>query len=229
MKHAGKVVIGAVLVAGAGALFTACGSTASSGTDDAGSDSAVVTETSTVDTSVMDVTTSMDSATCDLSSDLTNNIPDAALDDSGTRSTGLCLGCVNTASTCKMQIDECNADCDCKSVVGDVLVCIAKGGSQIGCAAMAANISSNAQAIGYALLGSPQSTSSSGGSGPAATATFSKEAQEAHRAHHGHHGHHKAGGPPPGGAPPAGAPPGGAPPAGAPPSDGSEPATTSAT
>jgi len=156
MKHAGKVVIGAVLVAGAGALFTACGSTASSGTDDAGSDGAGLKETSTVDTSVMDVTASMDSATCDLSSDLTTSIPDASLDDSGTRSTGLCLACVNSASTCKMQIDACNENCDCKGVVGDVLVCIAKGGSQISCAAMAAGISQEAQTIGYSLLGCVQ-------------------------------------------------------------------------
>ena len=55
-----------------------------------------------------------------------------------------------------MQIDACNADCDCKSVAGNILTCIAKGGSQLGCAAMAQGISSQAQAIGYALLGCVQ-------------------------------------------------------------------------
>lgn len=150
MKNAGKVLVGAIFVTGGCALFSACGSTASSGTDDGGTDGAVK-ETSALDTSVTDVAVSMDSATCDLSADLTNNIPDAALDEAGTKSTGLCLACANTPTTCKSQIDACNADCECKGVAGDVLVCIAKGGGQ-GCLVMAAGLSSNAQAIGISLL-----------------------------------------------------------------------------
>ena len=155
MKHAGKVLVGAVFVVGGCALFSACGSTASNGNDDAGSDGAAVKETSTLDTYVAD-TSSLDSATCDLSADLTKEIPDAALDEAGTKSTGLCLACVNTANTCKTQVDNCNANCDCKSIAGNVLTCIAKGGSQIACASMAAGVSSEAQAIGYALLGCVQ-------------------------------------------------------------------------
>lgn len=172
MKNAGKILVGAVFLTGGCALFSACGSTASTATDDGGTDGAIVKETSTVDSYVPE--TSTDSATCDLAVDLTTEIPDAALDEAGTKSTGLCLGCANTSATCKMQIDQCNANCDCKSVAGNVLTCIAKGGSQIACAAMAASVSSEAQQIGYALLGcvqkycsaqcSPQALTDGGGS-----------------------------------------------------------------
>jgi hypothetical protein len=155
MKHAGSIFVGFVFVAGAGALFAACGGsqTTDNGSQDgggAGQKDAIASETSTVDTTP--IQTVMDSATCDLSSDLTTSIPDAAIDEAGTMSTGLCLACVNQASTCKSDIDQCNLNCDCKSVVGDVITCIAKGGSQLACAAMAAGISSDAQTIGYALL-----------------------------------------------------------------------------
>ncbi len=173
MNKAGRVLVGAVFVTGGCALFSACGSTASSTSDDGGADGAGLKETSTLDTSVADTSASADSATCDLAVDLTTEIPDAALDEAGTKSTGLCLACANTAKTCKTQIDSCNANCDCKSIAGNVLTCIAKGGSQIACAAMAAGVSSEAQTIGYALLGcvqkycsaecSPQALSDGGG------------------------------------------------------------------
>jgi hypothetical protein len=152
MKNAGKILVGAVFIAGGCSLFSACGSTAANPTTDDGGtkDASLASETSTVDSFVPEA--SADGATCDLSADLTKEIPDAALDEAGTKSTGLCLACANKASTCKAQIDACNGDCDCKGIAGDVLVCIAKGGSQIACASMAASLPPAAQQIGIGLL-----------------------------------------------------------------------------
>jgi hypothetical protein len=151
-KRVGKILGGALVLSSSLLLFIACGSTSSSGPTDGGASNDVQVK---METGAMVMDTSMpvmDSATCDLSTDLTASIPDAALDEAGTRSTGLCLGCANQTATCKMYIDQCNANCDCKGVVGQVLECIAMGGSQIACGAMAAGISSDAQQIGFALL-----------------------------------------------------------------------------
>jgi hypothetical protein len=149
-RRAGRIVGGAVVLSSSVMLFIACGSTSSSGPSDGGAaDVAVQKETSTVADTSMPV---VDSATCDLSSDLTMSIPDAAIDDGGTRSTGLCLQCVNQPATCKMYIDQCNANCECKGIAGPVLQCIAAGGQITTCGAMALSVGPDAQQIGIGLL-----------------------------------------------------------------------------
>ena len=144
-------MVGAVLVMSGCALVVACGSTAATDTSSDGGATDGASKDALAETSLTDVG-SPDSATCDLSSDLTKEIPDAALDDSGTRSTGLCLACANQPSTCQSILQECDSNCDCKSIAGGVLTCIAKGGGETTCALMAAGVSMDAQLIGFSLL-----------------------------------------------------------------------------
>jgi hypothetical protein len=61
-----------------------------------------------------------DSATCDLSANLLDKIPDAEIPDSST-TTGVCLGCVN--AKCESSIAQCNASCPCQAAVASGLQC----------------------------------------------------------------------------------------------------------
>jgi hypothetical protein len=149
-RRVGKLFGGALVLSSSLILFIACGSTESSGPTDGGApDVAVQKEAATVMDTSMPV---VDSATCDLSTDLTTSIPDAAIDDGGTRSTGLCLACVNQPATCKMYVDQCNMNCECKGIAGPVLQCIAAGGALTTCGAMALSVGPDAQQIGLGLL-----------------------------------------------------------------------------
>ena len=119
-------------VMAAAAVLWACGGTESTSTPvDSGTDTGPVTPTDSgpKDASGQGQVDSGFDAGCDLDADFTEQIPDAAIPDSGT-TTGLCLACGN--EKCTQQIDACNADCSCKTVADKAIICYAKSGGQIG-------------------------------------------------------------------------------------------------
>jgi hypothetical protein len=117
-------------------LMGACGGTSDSNPSDAGAGDATLDVTPVVDaTTDGPKDAAADSAKCDLSEDFTTKIPDASLDDGGPRSTGLCLACLKVTDNCKANIDQCNANCECKSIIGEVLTCVGSGTDPFSCAA----------------------------------------------------------------------------------------------
>ncbi len=93
---------------------------------------------------------------CDLTGDFWEDIPDAALTDGGT-TTGICLGCLQ--DHCQELLDECNTDCNCRTVVGDFLACYLESGEVLSCfTASSASPSSKTQQIGQQLYGCLQSS-----------------------------------------------------------------------
>ncbi len=101
-----------------------------------------------------------DSATCDLSADFSDQIPDAAIPDSST-TTGLCLQCAKTS--CKKAIDDCNQNCECQGVAGDGIGCVlanaGKSLQQIAaiCGGNFTGVSTETQQLGFAVIGCLQS------------------------------------------------------------------------
>jgi hypothetical protein len=94
-----------------------------------------------------------DSATCDLSQNLLDTIPDAAIAD-GASSTGICLGCVS--ANCPKQVASCNALCECKGFAATGLDCYAKNSTNpTVCLAGFAlgGVSPSVQTLGIQLLG----------------------------------------------------------------------------
>jgi hypothetical protein len=70
-----------------------------------------------------------DGATCDLSANLLDKIPDADIPDSST-TTGICLGCVN--AKCGAPVGQCNASCPCQAAVSSGLECYVKNSANPG-------------------------------------------------------------------------------------------------
>ena len=96
-----------------------------------------------------------DSATCDLSSNLLDRIPDASIAD-GQSTTGVCLGCAQAA--CGDKIAACNTNCTCKDIAGGVLDCYARTSSAISCGGALISAPPTAQTIGLALFSCVSST-----------------------------------------------------------------------
>jgi hypothetical protein len=88
---------------------------------------------------------------CDLSGNFLASIPDASLADGATTS-GLCLGCLE--ENCPADLAACNADCNCRAVVSEVLDCYLQGGALIPCALSTSTSPSGAtQQIGAGIAG----------------------------------------------------------------------------
>ena len=116
-------------------------------------DSSVV-DTSIADTSVPD--TSDAAPPCPIQGNLQDLLKfDAAgLDASGVN-LSVCFDCLNTS--CKANIDQCNADCDCNTGVVNFAKCVQGGGKITTCGgALVLGLSGNAQTIATGLLGCAQ-------------------------------------------------------------------------
>jgi hypothetical protein len=128
----------------------ACGGdTETTPAEDAGIEAAVDAaprDTGAPDTSVADA-----GPECDLSGNFLDDVPDAALADGATTS-GICLGCLG--DKCKTALDSCNADCNCREVVGELLECYAKGTPLVQCFfSVSVTPSQKTQQIGLQLNG----------------------------------------------------------------------------
>jgi hypothetical protein len=135
-------------------LMGACGGTSDSNPADAGAADATLDSVAPPSDATTDAPkdASVDSAKCDLSEDFSTKIPDASLDETGTRSTGLCIACLKQPTTCQADITACNADCDCKALIGDVISCVGKGGNPFQCGAGLIAAPAKAREIGLSLL-----------------------------------------------------------------------------
>jgi len=104
---------------------TGCGGSENNGTTtpDAAADVTVDHAADTTPDTTPDVS---DAAVCAVDADLNNINIDAGADGGG------CMMCVKTH--CSMAINDCNADCDCKSAFIDFLGCVNMGGSLTTCA-----------------------------------------------------------------------------------------------
>ncbi|MBX3264463.1 MAG: hypothetical protein KIS78_25685 [Labilithrix sp.] len=140
------VVVGGAALVGAAFVMQACGETepAAEPVNDAGldvEDSAPSEDAPPVDE---------DAATCDLSADFTEQIPDASIAD-GASTSGLCLECAK--AKCGAQIAACNQDCPCQGVVGEALECYLKNTSNpFVCAGSLATVDDNTRNLGIALI-----------------------------------------------------------------------------
>jgi hypothetical protein len=151
MKRAFYLVVGG-LVFGMAAV-SACGGTSTNpaaAAADSGTDAAV-------DTGVPDTgrdAKPLDGATCDLSTDFTKTLPDASF-DAGEAGAGItpavCVACLD--KNCATEKAGCNANCECKGVVAEVLDCVNKGNPIISCGGPILNMSAEGQAAGTPLVG----------------------------------------------------------------------------
>jgi hypothetical protein len=135
------VVLGLPLVVVAS--FGGCSSTdpGAAATDDGGGEGEAAIDTGAPDT-----------ATCNLSANLLDTIPDASIAD-GASTTGLCLGCVQ--ASCSTMVKQCNASCDCQGAVSSGLACYLKNiNKPTACLAALAvgNIDESVKTIGLGLL-----------------------------------------------------------------------------
>jgi hypothetical protein len=91
-----------------------------------------------------------DAATCDLSANLLDKIPDAAIAD-GASTSGVCIRCAN--AKCATQVSACNANCQCQSVVARGLDCYLKNTTDpTACLAQFATVDVKIQSIGLVLV-----------------------------------------------------------------------------
>jgi len=142
------LVAGSVGLVASAFLIQACGETEST-PDTAGDSGADVA----VDSNVADTAppAEEDAATCDLSADLTQGIPDAAIAD-GASTSGLCLQCAKTK--CAAQLDDCSQECACQELLTVGLDCYLKNTSNpLACAGNFTGVDQNTQQIGLALIG----------------------------------------------------------------------------
>jgi hypothetical protein len=94
----------------------------------------------------------LDSATCDLSANLLDKIPDAAIAD-GASTTGVCLGCAN--ANCGDTITKCNESCPCQTTVSSGLACYLRDPANAQVCALSligGNVDSNVQGLAFGLL-----------------------------------------------------------------------------
>ena len=141
LRHVAFGSFGVSLSLGLAALVLqavpACGSTDSTAAPDAEVDAPVDTGPP-------------DSATCDLSANLLDKIPDASLAD-GASTTGLCLGCAN--AHCGSTIQQCNQSCPCQGAVSSGLTCFLQNpGSPTSCLGSFLTVDSQTQSLGFGLL-----------------------------------------------------------------------------
>jgi hypothetical protein len=143
----GRLVVlgGIVVLVGVACIIQACGDTeAPAAPVDAGPD---VTDTGPKEAAPEPV----DSATCDLAKDFSEDIPDAAIAD-GASTTGLCMKC--THEKCVKAVDDCNADCPCKDIAAEGLDCYQKNSKNpLVCAAIFQGAPPATQQIGLSLFG----------------------------------------------------------------------------
>ena len=66
-----------------------------------------------------------------------------------------CAAC--SQAKCTADVDACGANCECRTVVTEVITCVATGGDPLGCAAPAFGASKDAQAIAMSLFQCSQS------------------------------------------------------------------------
>jgi hypothetical protein len=139
----------------AGATLMACGGDEATPADAGGKDTSVA-DTSVADTSVPDSS----DAGCAVSGNLQDLLKvDAAGIDSGGINLSVCFNCVTTS--CKSSVDQCNADCECKTGVVQFADCVGKGGKATTCGAqLVLGLSGNAQSIATGLLGCVQASCS---------------------------------------------------------------------
>jgi hypothetical protein len=91
-----------------------------------------------------------DSATCDLSANLLDKIPDASIAD-GASTTGICLGCAS--ANCGSFISQCNQSCPCQSAISTGLTCYVQHSDQpTVCVASFLGVDPNIQTIGFSLV-----------------------------------------------------------------------------
>jgi hypothetical protein len=120
------VLLGASALFVSGIVASGCGGDSANppATTDAGQDVSLQDTAPPPDTSVQDNAIA-DTNTCVIDADITKvNPPDAALE--GGTSVGQCLGCVKTA--CGTQLNDCNADCPCNTLVWGVFQCLEQKG-----------------------------------------------------------------------------------------------------
>ncbi len=150
MKRAFYLVVSG-LVCGM-AMVSACGG---SSTNPATPDSGASTDAA-VDTAAPDTgrdAKPLDGATCDLSSDFTKTLPDASF-DGGEAGVGItpavCIACLD--KNCAAEKAGCNANCECKGVVAEVLDGVGKGPPILACGGPLLNMSAEGQAAGLPLV-----------------------------------------------------------------------------
>ena len=91
-----------------------------------------------------------DSATCDLSANLLDKIPDASIAD-GASTTGICLGCAS--AHCGSTISQCNESCPCQSAVSTGLSCFLQNPtSPTVCLLGFTGVDSTTQGLGFSLV-----------------------------------------------------------------------------
>jgi hypothetical protein len=133
-------VVGAFFSITAGLFVQACGATEKGAPADGGSDAL---EASTDG--------SADAAKCDLSANLTGNIPDAAIAD-GASTSGICLGCGH--AKCANFVQQCTVNCDCQKLAASGLECYLRDPTHAEACVFAFSLGSvdrKVQAIGLGL------------------------------------------------------------------------------
>lgn len=150
----------AVGTMGAGS-FVACGGDSAT---DAGAPDTSVVDTSIADTSVPD--TSDATPPCPIQGNLQDLLKfDAAGVDAAGVNLQVCFDCItgpSDAGGCKANIDQCNADCECKTGVVNFAGCVAKGGKVQTCgASLILGLSPSASGIATGLLACAQSNCAS--------------------------------------------------------------------
>jgi hypothetical protein len=117
----------------------------------------------------------LDAATCDLSANLLDKVPDASIAD-GASTSGICVRCAN--QKCATQVAACNASCACQSAVGKGLDCYLKNSSNPSvCVASltGSGVDFKIQAIGIAFITCLNTSCKS----ECATATFQADGGDA--------------------------------------------------
>lgn len=71
--------------------------------------------------------------------------------DSGVVEGPLACGACSQAK-CTADVDKCGASCECRTIVNDVVACVASGGDPIGCATPAFSASEDVKGIAFALF-----------------------------------------------------------------------------
>lgn len=91
-----------------------------------------------------------DAATCDLSADFSEQIPDASIAD-GASTSGICLGCAK--SKCEDEVKSCNEDCTCQGLATDAVTCyLANTKNPLVCAGNFTGVDTNTQQLGFAII-----------------------------------------------------------------------------
>jgi hypothetical protein len=135
------LVLGSIAFVGVGLVAQACSSSPAVDASDAGAD-VIEAEAAVVD-----------AATCDLSANLLDKIPDAEVAD-GATTTGICIQCTN--SKCATQVGACNASCKCQNAAGAGLECYLKDPQNATACIIpftSGGVDLKVQAIGIQLLG----------------------------------------------------------------------------